>query len=246
MPAPPLVWTEPYRIRATEVGPDERATVLALADLLQEAAGEHARATDREGFDLSDGGRGTWALSRLRIVLDRRPAMLEPVTVTTWPSAYDGARVHRDFVMEDEGGAACVRATSVWFVFDVARRRAVRLPPPMRSFGPAERARALTPGAAPSPPVEAEAERRFAVRHADLDRVGHANNVRYVEWALEAAGGADGLREVDVAYRAEAVYGDTVVSQVGPLRDGARRHAILRESDGRTLATARTLWDASP
>ena len=243
MPDSPLVWTEAYRVRATEVGPDERATVLALADLLQEAAGEHARATDREGFDLGDGGRGTWVLSRLRIALDRRPAMLEPVAVTTWPSAHDGARIHRDFVMTGADGAACVRATSSWFVLDVARRRAVRLPPSMRSFGPSDRPRALVLGDRPAPPDAVEAERRFAVRHADLDRVGHANNVRFVEWALEAAGGADGLREVDVAYRAEAVYGDTVVSQVGPAEGGARRHALLRASDGRTLAVARTLWD---
>ena len=238
----PLVWTEPFRVRATEVGPDERATVLAVADLLQEAAGEHAQATDREAFDLGDGARGTWVLSRLRLALDRRPALREAVAVETWPSAYDGIRVHRDFVVRGEGGAACARATSVWFVIDVARRRPVRLPPSMHTFGPPDRERALVLAAPPEAPGAVEAERRFAVRHADLDRVGHANNVRFLEWALEAPGGAAGLREIDVAYRTEAVYGDTVVSRVGPERGGTRDHALLRESDGRTIALARTLW----
>ena len=244
MTAPPLVWTEPFRVRATEVGPDERATVLALGDLLQEAAAEHARATDREGFDLGGGARGTWVLSRLRLAVGRRPALRERVEVATWPSHYDGIRVHRDFLMTGEGGAACVRATSVWFVIDVARRRPVRLPPSMRTFGPPEgQERALTFEAAPPEvPGEVEAEARFAVRHADLDRVGHANNVRFLEWALEAPGGAGGLREIDVVYRAEAVLGDTVVSRVGPERGGARDHALAREADGRTLAVARTLW----
>ena len=240
--AAPLVWTEPFRVRATEVGPDERATVLAVADLLQEAAAEHAHATDRARFDLGGGARGTWVLSRLRLALDRRPALREAVAVETWPSAYDGIRVHRDFVLRDEGGAACVRATSVWFVIDVARRRPVRLPPSMRTFGPPDHDRALTLAAPPEAPAEVEAERRFAVRHADLDRVGHANNVRFLEWALEAPGGAAGLREIDVLYRTEAVCGDTVVSQVGPERGGARDHALLRASDGRALALARTLW----
>ena len=240
----PLVWTEPFRVRATEVGPDDRATVLSLADLLQESAAEHARATDRARFDLGGGARGTWVLSRLRLVLDRRPGVRERVAVATWPSHYDGIRVHRDFLMTDGGGAACVRATSVWFVIDVARRRPVRLPPSMHTFGPPlEQGRALEFEAAPpEAPDAVEAECRFAVRHADLDRVGHANNVRFLEWALEAPGGADGLREIDVAYRAEAVLGDTVVSRVGPERGGARDHALAREADGRVLALARTLW----
>ena len=242
MTAPPLVWTEPFRIRATEVGPDDRATVLALADLLQEAAAEHARATGRESFDLGDGGRGTWVLSRLRLQIGRRPALREAVTVETWPSHYDGVRVHRDFLLRGADGAADVRATSVWFVFDVERRRPVRLPPSMRAFGPPDHDRALTLGAPPAPLDGVEAERSFAVRHADLDRVGHANNVRFLEWALEAPGGADGLREIDVLYRAEAVRGDTVLSRVGPERGGARDHALVRGADGRTLALARTLW----
>ena len=242
MASPPLVWTEPFRIRATEVGPDERATVLALADLLQEAAGEHARASGREHFDL-EAGRGTWVLARMRLAVARRPALREAVTVETWPSAYEGVRVHRDFLLRGEGGAVDVRATSVWFVIDVARRRPVRLPPSMHTFGPpADHERALDVGDPPEAPASVEAEQAFAVRHADLDRVGHANNVRFLEWALEAAGGADGLREIDVAYRAEAVLGDRVVSLVGPRVDGVRAHEIVREADGRTLARARTLW----
>lgn len=238
----PLVWTEPFRVRATEVGPDERATVLSLADLFQEAAGEHALATDRESFDLGAGRRGTWVLSRIRLQFDRRPALREAVTVETWPSAYDGIRVHRDFLLRGEGGAVDVRATSVWFVIDVARRRPVRLPPSMHTFGPPDHDRALTLTAPPEAPDEVEAERRFSVRYADLDRVGHANNVRFLEWALEAPGGADGLHEVDVLYQAEAVLGDTIVSRVGHKRGGARQHVLTREADGRTLALARTTW----
>ena len=82
----------------------------------------------------------------------------------------------------------------------------------------------------------------FRVRRSDLDRVGHANNVRFVEWALEALPDGAGLTEIDILYRSEAVVGDRVRSEAGPLVGGARAHRLSRESDGRFLALARTVW----
>jgi acyl-ACP thioesterase len=237
----PDVWTEPFRVRAVEVGPDERASVLTVADFFQEAAGEHARAAGVEAFTL-DGGAGTWVLHRLRLRVERLPAVRQAVVVETWPSAYDGLRASRDFVLHAADGSALARGTSVWLVMHAARRRPVRLPPAVLRFGPAGRARALTFGPEPAAPSSVEAERTFAVRRSDLDRVGHANNVRFVEWALEALDTDDGLREVDVLYRAEAVWGDAVVSRAGPLVGDARAHELVREADGRTLALARTVW----
>ena len=39
MSGAPEVWRQPFAVRAYEVGPDERASVLTLADYFQEAAG---------------------------------------------------------------------------------------------------------------------------------------------------------------------------------------------------------------
>ncbi|HEX8299607.1 MAG TPA: acyl-ACP thioesterase domain-containing protein, partial [Rubricoccaceae bacterium] len=142
------VWTEPFRIRAYEAGPDERVSALTVLNLFQEAAGEQARAHDLDVFDLP-AGPATWVLQRLRYVaLGPLPRLRDAVTVDTWPSDRDGLRAHRDFVLRDAAGAAgeaLVRATSVWFLLDVNRRRPVRLPPAMDRFlPPPDVARALT------------------------------------------------------------------------------------------------------
>ncbi|GAB5534690.1 MAG: thioesterase [Rubricoccaceae bacterium] len=238
-----LVWTETFQIRAYEVGPDELASVLTVCDLLQEAAGEHARSVNRDGFDLPNGGFATWVLSRLRVQLVRRPRIRETVTIETWPSNLDGLRAFRDFRMTGEHGDALATATSAWFLIDAERRRPVRLPESMTGFAATERPRALTfASSTPQAPDSPKAERAFAVRRSDLDRVGHANNVRFIEWALEALPEDAGLCEIDVHYRAEAVYSDTVVSTASALADGTRNHEIARASDGRTLALATTHW----
>lgn len=237
----PLVWTEPFTIRSYEVGPDETASVLTVCDLLQEAAGEHARASDREGFPLPGGGWSTWVLSRLRVQMLRPPRMRERIEVETWPAALDGLRATRDFRVTS-GTEPLAVATSEWFLIDVARRRPVRLPAAMDGFEHRDKPRDVHLGDAPHAPEAVEHAATFAVRRSDLDRVGHANNVRFVEWVLEALPDGSGLAEIDVAYRSEAVLGDDVVSQAGPLMGGARAHRLTRSGDGRILAVARTTW----
>ena len=245
------VWTEPFRIRAYEAGPDERVSVLTVLNLFQEAAGEQARAHDLDVFALP-AGPATWVLHRLRLVAPGPlPRLRDAVTVDTWPSDRDGLRAHRDFVLRDASGAALVRATSVWFLLDIGRRRPVRLPPAMDHFLPppdVPRGLTLDGAAAPTAPARAERGETFAVRHADLDRVGHANHARIAEWALEAVpepvrAGAR-LAELDVTFQSEATVGQTVVSACGPgARPGALAHHVFRDGDApQTVALARTLW----
>ncbi len=242
------VWTEPFRIRAYEAGPDERVSILSILNLFQEAAGEQARAHALDVFPLP-AGPATWVLSRLYLVVDAPlPHLRDDVTVETWPSDRDGLRAHRDFVLRDAGGQALVRATSVWFLLDIGRRRPVRLPPAMDAFLPppdVSRALTLDGAAAPAAPEHAERTETFAVRHADLDQVDHANHARVAEWALEAVPdvvrAAARLAEFDIVFQSETTAGQTVVSACGPAASpGALAHLLTR--DGRPVATARSLW----
>lgn len=248
MPAP-TVWTDPFTVRSYEIGPDGRLTVPTLCDYLQEAAGNHATAlgvaTDRL---LADGL--AWLLARLQVEVFRLPAWREEIAVQTWPSAADGLYAQRDFSVTDSDGDQIARATSQWFVLNVERRRPTRLPAEVLAFDLPDRPHALEPGRAPHPSLEvAEHERLFTVRRSDLDLNRHVNNVRFVEWALEAVPDeiqeTRTLRSLDVQFRAESVYGDTIRSACATEEssDGvALTHEVTRESDGQLLARARTVW----
>ena len=253
--SPPLVWRREIAVRVVDVGPDERLRPTALIDLLQEEAGHQARGFGLETFSLPGRGDagpslGTWVLSRLAFRVDRWPTALEPLTLTTWPSRYDGLRAGRDFALADADGVGIAVATSEWFVLDLARRRPARLPERVRRFGPPpDQPRALVVGDAPEPPERVASRAAFTVRRSDLDRVGHANNARFAEWALEAVGDlwdTHTLHAFDVAFRREAVGGDAVVSDVSA-PDAADGGLVLahriRRGDA-TLALARSRWTA--
>ena len=103
-------------------------------------------------------------------------------------------------------------------------------------------------------------ERLVAVHPADLDELGHVNNVVYVRWVMDAATAhwnvlsTPAMRaEVawvvvrhEIDYLAAAMPGDSVRvrTRVG-LRDGItyeRLTELFREGDMKPLARSRTLW----
>ena len=108
----------------------------------------------------------------------------------------------------------------------------------------------------PIPPFELP----VAIQPADIDDLGHVNNVVYLRWVQEVAiahwsrhATAEELAEVawvairhEIDYKQAALPGDAVVARtwVGTA-EGHRfeRHTeILRAPEGRVLARARTLW----
>ena len=240
-------WTEPFTVRSYEIGPDGRLRLPTLCDYLQEVAGNHATALG-VATDQLDGL--AWLLARLQVEVERLPKWREEIAVETWPSAADGLYAQRDFLVTDADDRVIGRATSQWFVMDVARRRPTRLPAFVLAFDLLDRPHALPPNRESHVILEViDAERLFSVRRSDLDLNDHVNNVRFVEWALEA------LPEVmragrqpyalDVQFRAESVYGDTVRSACGEAPDGdaaALLHSVTRKRDGEVLARARTVW----
>jgi acyl-CoA thioester hydrolase len=100
----------------------------------------------------------------------------------------------------------------------------------------------------------------ISVEPSDIDELGHVNNVTYVRWVQDAAvahwraraSAADQARLVWVVLRHEIDYkqparaGDEIVARtwVGAAsRLKFERHTeLVRASDGRLLARARTLW----
>jgi acyl-CoA thioester hydrolase len=106
-------------------------------------------------------------------------------------------------------------------------------------------------------------EHRHTVGADEIDTLGHANNVAYVEWMQAAAlahSAAQGwpadryrtlglgwvVRSHAIEYLQPAFAGEAIIVRtwVATMRKAtsARRYRILRESDETLLATAETRW----
>jgi acyl-ACP thioesterase len=244
----PQTLTDEYRVRAYEVGPDRKVTPASLADYLQETAGHHADALGLGPERLMPEGV-FWVLSRLRMKIHRRPESQEELSLTTWPSALDRHVAYRDFKMH-AGGELLLEATSAWLVFDLEERKMIAVPEWIRGALPELPARNLEFETRTLPRLsEAVHEQPLRARRADLDMLGHVNNVRFLEWALEALPDvwveSKRLTDLDIQFRQECRSGDEVVSRAADVADapGRIRHAIVRPADGAELVRAHTQWE---
>ncbi|MEO8657813.1 MAG: acyl-ACP thioesterase domain-containing protein [Bryobacteraceae bacterium] len=243
---PGTVWRDRFRVRFFDTDPTGRASVAAVCRYLQEAADSHTRPYQLSLTDLLAEGR-MWVLSRLAIQFVRMPRLAEEVAVDTWGSnRLGGLRAYRDFRMLDEAGETLAEASSMWLILDAVTKRPVRLPESILVFRHAEW---RTPEAVDAVKLDAPSrgmyEARFRVGWRDLDANRHANNVRYVEWMLEALPDeifeSSRLVGVDIQFVGEAARGDEIVSASEAAGDGAFRHG-LTNGDGAVLAVGRSVW----
>ena len=234
-----------FEVHSYEVDAFDDLAAPALAGYLQELAGLQA-AEMGCGIDHLMGRGLTWVLSRQRIEIDapiRRGSVLE---VATWPSGVERVFAAREFRVS-VGGLPVARASTLWAVMDLARRRPVR---PDRVLAPEfrvaeERLFPLADELGGDDP--ADGEQRFRIRYSDIDRNLHVTNSTYLAWALESVPQDTWhdrrVRSTDVHFLAECAYGSRVLSRVRALPGGAFAHSVLRDEDGKELARARTAWE---
>jgi medium-chain acyl-[acyl-carrier-protein] hydrolase len=235
-----------FTVHSYEVDAFQDLALTALVGYLQEAASQHAAEL---GWGLESLlGRGlTWVLVRQQIATLAPIRLGDELDVATWPAGLERRAAVREFSVSGRGGVEIARATTHWFVIDLATRRAARPDEVL----PLERWPRLEPRPSaiarlPEPPA-AVAGRRFDVRYADIDRNLHANHASYLSWALEcvpeATWRASRPCAFEATYLAECRYGEAVLARAAE-EDGAWLHALAREGDGKELARLRTRWTA--
>lgn len=244
-----LVFHKEYSLHTYETDAGGLARMVSLLNFLQDSAGDHAGRLGLSVPDLFKRGL-TWVLSRYHVLVRRYPAAGERLTVTTWPSGRGGYFATRDFEVADAGGGPVLSATSSWMILGVERRQPLKIDDVIDVPYAVDRRALDDPFASLPVPSARETELRFRVATADLDWNRHVNNAVYVTWALEAAPAGVLLRrrpvELEISYRAEAVYGDEVVSTAqavpGEGGDPVLLHQILNAATGAELARLRTRW----
>ncbi len=244
--------TARYEIRGFDCDLIGRVHPRTLCLLLQESATAHA-AELGVGVDLLIDRGIAWVLSQLKVEILRWPTAGEAIVVETWPEAASGTRTDRRFRMRNEDGEDIGRATTLWLIMDLERRRPTRLPDLITSkldevVGSDRPTRLDRLPTVEDPQFEATS----TVGYSDLDMVHHANNAAFVQWMVESV--AESLwnthvpAELEVHYLAECRYGETILCQCEPL-DGPGPQTILhrlsRGSDGTEAVRARTVWRPS-
>lgn len=237
-----------FPVRYHELDCNGKVRPVTLLNWMQDAAGTHALKLGVSVADLRERGV-TWVLSRMHIIIERYPRAGDTVLVRTWPATRQGLFSCREFELFDMHGQATGRGSTSWALLNIATRKPVRLEGNLPHY-PLLPRRAIEDDfpSLPHLPDTITAASRFRVLRDDLDVNHHVNNTVFAGWALEvvpeeAASGS--LAELEIEFRAEVLYGETIISRCALVETGAAPcclHQIVNQRDGRELAKLRTRW----
>lgn len=245
-----LVFKKEFPVRYHELDCHGNVRPVTLLNYVQDVAGMHAAQLGVSVSDLRAQGL-TWVLSRIHLVVERYPRAGETVMIHTWPATRQGLFSCREFELFDGQGYFTGCATTSWAVLNVASRRPVKLEGNLPPY-PLLPRRAISDDfpTLPQFPETATKVLSFRVLRSDLDINQHVNNAVFAGWALEAVPdeiAAGSLVELEISFRAEALYGETVESSCAVVDSGEVSnclHQIVNRQDNRELARLRTRWRA--
>lgn len=155
----------------------------ALLLFCQEAAGGHCAQLELD-WDTLRKKNMFWAIIRSKMEISRMPRAGETITVETWPMPTTRVAFPRATAGYDKDGNLLFRATALWVLMD-PESRAMILPGKSGILleGMETGEELSVPGSLLPGDVTEFAQRQ--VRFTDIDRNGHMNNTRYMEWLYD-------------------------------------------------------------
>ncbi len=227
-----------------QVGPDGRLSHAGLLSILQEAA---ALASHERGFSFKTIERTgvCWILMGWKLEIMVHPEWNAPLTIHTWPRSVDGFMSEREFEIFSEG-QVIARATSRWFLLSAETKRITRVSDTVRSAYDINERRLfdtnIPSNGTPAP--HAKVTYTHTVSRLDIDTYNHVNNLRYLDFALEAL--PDDLyaappATVEIVYRKQILPGTDIRCLYAFTADG--RHQIeVQSGEGSNTVYHAYIW----
>ena len=203
-----------HRFTLSEMYTDRfgRAKPSALLYMVQEAAGQHCTLLAVDHRTLSH-KHLFWAISRNRVQVTRLPQLGENITLKTWPMPTTRVAYPRSVVAYDQEGRELFRSISLWVLMD-DRTRTMILPGKsgITVDGTLTGTELSVPHAVAVRPMANS--RLCTVGYSLLDRNGHMNNTRYMDWVDDLLQSdfhrEHPVQELTVCYMNEAREGDRI------------------------------------
>lgn len=200
------IYSQEFEITDLHVDCQGRLLPSKILYLMQEVAGIHFAQLSMDYESLAQRGL-FWAITRNKVQITRLPMRGEKLRLETWPMPTTRVAYPRSIVAYDEAGNEVFRSITLWVLMDLNKRSMIL--PGKSGIEVAGTLRGNELAAPLGLPAKALSNRSSrCVRFTDLDRNGHMNNTKYMDWIwdLLPSGfhGQHSLREFTVCYLSEA------------------------------------------
>ncbi len=206
-----LLFEQSVTVAEEEVDSRNRLKLSALLHYAQEAAGGHCALAGLD-WDTMAQKNLFWAVLRHKVVISRLPAAGETITVQTWPMPATRSAYPRAVRALDINGEILFEVVSLWVLMHT-QTRAMVLPGKSGVDVPG-----MVRGDEPAPPSSLMPDAHqnttlWTVTELDLDKNGHVNNAKYLDWVVSLTEDCPEIhtpKEVTICYLAEVRMGEEI------------------------------------
>lgn len=213
-----------------------------LLSLALMVSGQHSKALGVSDDWFFDVHGLFWAVAEHQLTINRLPVYDETIRIETSVTAYNRYCCYRLFEVYSATDDLLMTIVSTFVLVTYQSRQLAKIPKAI--LEPFQTTFAKKPPRSTKlKPLENYEERLYPVRYFDLDRNGHVNNSRYLEWVY------DGLsvafltkhypKEITIKYNKEVAPCQTVVARTWQ-EDLISQHAFL--ADGQLSTQVRVQW----
>ena len=211
----------------------------------------------KRGFGFSDLLKATHSgvLSRLSIEMKQMPPIYSNYHIDTWIESVYRMFTNRNFCIKNDKGEVYGYARSIWAMIDNTTRLPLDLIPIygeefQQWLGP-EILCEMDTHSRLRPLVDVEPVSTIEAKYSDLDCNGHFNSIKYISHILDLFSKdfytQHRIRRAEIAYVAEAYYGDELsffVKELEPLHYQVeiRKH-FSQDGKGETIARGLVVFE---
>ena len=224
------VLVQNFNIKYSEMNQDLSLKPYSLLNYLQDIASESA---EQLGFGYSyiSSKNLAWFLIKYRMEFSEYPIDVYDLKISTNPRGYNRLFAYRDFEIFNDK-KVFGRVFSMWSVVDLNTRSTVLVEPAINNPNmPIYQKQENDLSFSKIRPLsKIDNQKEFVVRYNDLDVNKHANNGNYITWALETLDYSfltkHKISTLDMFFKKEAKYGETIISQV-EIKDDITTHKLI-------------------
>ena len=241
------IYSQSFEISDLHVDCYGRLLPSKILYMMQEVAGNHFAQLSMDYDSLAQRGL-FWAVTRHKVQITRLPLRGETIRLETWPMPTTRVAYPRSIVAYDQGGSEVFRSITLWVLMDLNSRSMV-LPGKsgIEVAGTLRGNELVSPMGLPSKFLANHCSR--TVSFTDLDRNGHMNNTKYLDWIYDLLPTAfhkeHTIREFTLCYLNEAREGQNLTLSWDFPEEGCLQIDAHRQSEDKDerIFAAKILFD---
>ena len=159
-----------------------------------------------------------WVFYKYDIRIKEYPKYREIINIETTPAGFNKFYAYRNYKITNSEGKLIGEATALFFLIDITKRRPKRIAAEqLKSYQAEDLANVSIDMEEVKKLEKVDNDKIFKIRYSDIDSNGHVNNVKYIEWAIEAVPldivKGYYLKRVKVVFEKEAKYGHNITAE---------------------------------